>query len=315
MTDTDLTISVLGTDDMTLVGGGGDDSITGGGGQDIIVGNEGADDLDGGQATEIREYQIAGILDATVDAGVVTMTMGTGGVVLTLNEANPVVDVDATDEDLDILAGAGGDAVGARLAALVNANLVDINAVADAFEDADGNDIDLVSASYDPATDQLTFTFDAGADVDNADDITIATNDTGVSFIISSADIADGSDGGDDTFLYTDAADSTEDSMDQISHFDALGDVIDLTGVGLEPHPLDVVNGGSGYANFAAALADAADEMDFFDANVFVASDGTDTWVFVALDSHDVAVDMVIELVGIDATGIDGDNFIPAAAP
>jgi hypothetical protein len=210
------------------VGGAGADNITGGGGDDIITGGAGADVLDGGVATEVRQIELSGILDATVDAPVVTLTMGTGGLVLTLNESAAPADVDATDETLDILAGSGSNAVGTSLATLVNANIADINAVAGAFTDG-VNDVDLLSASFNAGL--LTFTFASGADVIVGDAIVATVTDTGASFVASTdTTISDGGDGGADTFVFSlTAAANGVDTIVEFTDNPANLDILDFT--------------------------------------------------------------------------------------
>jgi hypothetical protein len=228
VTGSDLDISVVGGLNATIVGGAGADNITGGGGDDIITGGAGADVLDGGVATEVRQIELSGILDATVDAPVVTLTMGTGGLVLTLNESAAPADVDPTDETLDILAGSGSNAVGTSLATLVNANIADINAVVGAFTDG-VNDVDLLSASF--AAGLLTFTFASGADVIVGDAIVATVTDTGASFVASTdTTISDGGDGGADTFVFSlTAAANGVDTIVEFTDNPANLDILDFT--------------------------------------------------------------------------------------
>jgi hypothetical protein len=306
--DTDLTITVFdpGMVGVTVITDG-QDSVTGGAGDDTLIGGGDADVLDGGIAAEIRTVELSGILNATAEA--VAITMGTGGWVLTVNEAAAPADTNPTDDDLDILQGSGADAVGAALALLANANLTEINGVADAFEDAAGNDIDVLGASYDSATNLLTFTFRAGSDVDVGDAIVVADTDGGTFAASADTTVSEGGDGGSDTFVYHDAIESTTTAMDRIIGFTidgALGsnDVIDLSAFGLSAN---VASGGNAFNFDAGAVV--------FGANsVFYASNGADTRVYVDIDDNNSfgSGDMVLQLTGVaDVSGITGaENFL-----
>jgi hypothetical protein len=303
----DVTVEIEGNDGMTVVGGSGDDALTGGGGDDDLMGGAGADVLNGGLTTEVRQLQVAGILDATVDAAAVTLEMGNGGVVLTINESAAPADVDATDEDLDILAGAGSDAVGAALAALVMANLADINGVANAFEDAAGNDIDLVSATYDAASDLLTFTFAPGADVDDTDDIVGTSGDTGASFAISSQDVvSDGSDGGADTFSYS----SIGDAGDTIENFLTGDDVIRIVVDSALAADLDDEGDEAGQDDSGTAIDWQSSIVDDATEGVWVDSGDSNLTVAELEDLADVAA-LLDDLFGGDGDlDEQGDDLI-----
>ena len=276
------------------------DDITGGAGADTITGGAGADVLDGNIVPEVQEVQQVIItggfgVDASNDG-----TIEIGGITLT-EAAAAVAGVSVVD-------GSSNLQIGNAFAAIADS----------VWETALGLNVgELDDVSFDNGTGALTFTFAAGFNAVDGSVLAasggyVAGTDTGAIVVGAGTDVAYAPQGESaDTFVFEALTDSTAAAMDEISNFSvgAVDDVIDLSGVGLVPHPLDVVNGGSGYANYAAILADAADQMDNNDANVFVGSDGIDTWVFVAEDSHDASVDMVIKLVGIDATGIDFNNF------
>lgn len=203
---TAVTVTVAGGTGATVRGGSAADTITGAGGNDTLYGNGGADILDGGTAAEVRTVQFSGIMSGTAEA-VITMTFGTGGSVLTLNEVAAVVDVDATDGTLDILAGAGSIAVATAFQSLVNARLANINAVVDAFDTGvagAADDAKIVSVSR--AADLLTFTFTSGIDAQAADSIATAFGvaDLAVTTLAFSTDttITNGGNGGSDTFVF-----------------------------------------------------------------------------------------------------------------
>ncbi|OMH30399.1 DUF4214 domain-containing protein [Motiliproteus sp. MSK22-1] len=290
----DLTLEVTGTA-ATVLGGSGDDTITGGGGDDELTGNAGDDTLSGGNATETRTIQLAGILDGTVDAGAVTLTLGTGGLTMTLNEANAPADVDATDNDLDILTGSGSDAVGAALAQLVNANIADINAVAGAFQDAATGtvDIDLLSASYDATSDLLTFTFESGVDVDDADAIVGASGDTGVSFAISAQNVVEqGSDGGSDDFNFGD-----NNGSDTINDFTVGDDELDFSGI------TDITA-----ANETAVAAGATAALD--DNGTMVFADGATASGGETVASYTDLTDVAAFLNAAATGSVDANVFV-----
>lgn len=121
--------------------------------------------------------------------------------------------------------------------------------------------------------------------------------------------------GGDaDIYVYV-HGDSTEESMDSIYNFTAgaEGGRIDITGMpDLSGHNFDnFTNAGSGYDDYAAVRTAAISHI-FNDNSPFVASDGSDTWVFIddnGSSSWD-AGESVIKLVGVDATGIVLSNFV-----
>jgi len=216
VTGADLTLTATSNTDVHLVGGAGDDSITGSAGNDRLVGGGGDDAMDGGLAAEVRQIELDGILDAAANA--VTLTLD--GFVLTVNEIAVPVDVDPTDENLDVTAGAGHNAVGAALASLVNANITDIN---------DGvrfGGVNLLGATY--VNDTLTFTFAPGADVLAGDTIVVADTDGGT--FISSAEsvVTNGGDGGDDTFVF--GATAAANGFDTVTGFiaGAGGDILEF---------------------------------------------------------------------------------------
>jgi hypothetical protein len=283
---------------VNLVGSQGDDSITGAAGDDRIEGGGGSDSLDGGTATEVRYFNVLGtLLDDTFDA--TFDFMGQGNLTLT--------------EGVGFVAGAGNDAVGVALATLLNTNLA--QATAD-FQAVSGGSEVIDSVVYDANTDQLTFTFDSGVDVTTPIDLGYSANgDTSPLPLTVTAEItlSDGGDGGVDTFVYGLASDSTMSVMDSIVGFvtGGGGDVLDLTA------PASLGEGNvyvktSDMANFAAVLAEAQAQIAL-DAEIFVGSDGTDTWVFVDTPEntvYDADVDMVIQLVGITTAGFSADNIL-----
>ena len=133
---------------------------------------------------------------------------------LTLNNvAGAPVDTDANaGNNLDITAGVGSNAVGTALAALVNANLVDIN---------DGirfGGTQLLNAAYSDTTGNLTFTFVGGTDVAVGDTIAIAGAGLGAITVGAEAVVTDGGSGGNDTYI----VDAGSDTINNLNGSDVL---------------------------------------------------------------------------------------------
>ncbi len=221
---TGANVSVTTAAGFEVVGTQGADNISGSAGADILEGGLGADTLSGGLVSEVREFQIALPLNATNEA--ITIDFN-GGLTLTLNEvAGAPVDTDPdTGENLDITAGSTVDQVGAALLSLIQANLDEVNAIADLYENAAGDDAQIISAAYDASNDTFTFTFTAGIDVLAADVITFADTDAQMLAGDAGTDIAtttEGGDGGSDTYVYNSAAEGG----DTITGFLSTDDVI-----------------------------------------------------------------------------------------
>lgn len=278
----DISVLVLGNDDMLLVGGSGDDDIEGGGGFDTIIGGPGADDLDGGQSSEVREIELTAAMlnDASGDDIDVDFN---GGFTTTITEG------------IEIPEGAGITQIKTALLNAILADLDDIN-LADPFG------VPIADVELDGNI--IRFIFEAGADVADTDTIDIDGNGNGDSLsgeIAGSEDIvSDGSDGGDDTFVYDDVSESAPDAFDQIANFSgSTGDVIDLSGANDD--------------SLAVVLEDLGDQGDFADFdpedffndndefNILAVTDGTDGRLYIDADG-DGDLDMVIELLGQTTT-------------
>ncbi len=308
VTGSDLTLTARSATSVELVGGAGADSITGGGGNDRIIGGAGNDTLDGGLVGEVRQIQLEGILDGTNEA--VTLTLD--GFVLTLNEVALIADTDPDlGDNLDILAGAGSSAVGAALAALVTANLDEIN---------DGvrfGGTSLVSAIF--AGDLLTFTFAKGADVVIGDTIVVADTDGGTFASSVETVVTDGGDGGDDTFVFGKTA--AANGVDTINGFIAGvgGDILEFDAfLGAAPGALvsdDTPDSGeagdvalvnnSGSAFTAATLAarftgiTASQKSVVLEYNGTVADEDAKVWY-----AHDADADGTMETGEVTLVGI-----------
>lgn len=225
-----LTITVTDTfaAGKTVVGSTGNDTITGGAGDDVLEGGKGNDTLDGGIAQEVRQIQLAGIL--ANDASGSTVDINFNGFTLSITEG------------VEIVEGAGSVAVGTALAAAVNANLAAINAGA-----AWSNGATLISAAFD-GIQLLTFRFNVGTDVLNGETISVATGAAGTLLASAETVVADGGNGGSDTFVFANTA--ANNGVDSIVNFDqgASGDVLNFSAF------LGAAANYGGFADFAAGL-------------------------------------------------------------
>jgi hypothetical protein len=250
--------------------------------------------------------------------------MGDGSLVLTEGTA------DGASGAL-INAGASTDEIGEQLEIFLNGNLVAANA---AYISSGATTGIIESVSYDDATNTMLFTFESGVDADGIIDLGfLANGDTGA-FAIGAAVVEDGAAQVDsvDLFGYLDGSDSVEGGMDIISNFNSGGvdDLIvfaEVANTGDEDaNPLelfasveDFSNSGTTYASFAEAAA-AADVFfaaggDDTELDIFVGSDGSDTWVFA--DTHKdgdyvAGEDFVVMLDGYDAVAnplVAANNF------
>ncbi|MBK9234605.1 MAG: hypothetical protein IPO19_00520 [Rhodoferax sp.] len=322
-----------------MIGGAGNDTITGGSGDDRIEGGGGNDTLDGGAGAEVRQIQISLPLDAAAD--VITLTMGTGGAVLALNEVLVPADSDAAvGNNLDILAGSTNDAVGAALAALINANLVDINAVADAFEDVSGNDIDVAGAVYDAANDILNITFASGSDVVTADTIAVANSDAQLVMSATATTITQGGGAGADTFVFAGPTDGL--SKDSILGFQVGTDSLDFTNLEGDSANHDVAanaiaqtmhgdgevyvfaNGADGTGVEAVTTYNNMADVAAFLSEAFTDESAADGWIFAVINDllgstayvYDVrtGVDGILDAGSVTLIGIvDADGALTTA--
>lgn len=310
-----VTVTVVddGAVGVTVIGGAGNDTITGGAGADTIVGGAGADVMDGNIVPEVTEVVVV-----TLNGGAASLEAGDVIVIAGVT----IDDTGVGAGDISVVAGSDADQVGSAFAAwaAVPANLATIEA--NLLLTAG----DLASVTYDSVSNNIMFSFTSQAG-DVASGVVTVNNAGMVTGTLAAAVFEDGADAatqsvayapqGDavDTFVYQAASDSTAAAMDEISNFSvgAVDDIIDLSAVAAAA-PLfhaGVQNGGSAFANFAAVSAAANAYLQTHVNSVFVGSDGTDSWVF-ADANHSInldAGDVVIKLVGIDATGIDANNF------
>jgi hypothetical protein len=184
----------------------------------VLRGAAGNDTLDGGISAESWQFELSGSPDFSVPANRITLTLSVDGTVLTLNEA-AVADTSYADGNGAFVDGAGRSVIGKALAALVNANLDDIN-------QGPGSGT-LVEASWDSAGSILTLRFGLGVDADDVVTLSVAPNgDTGT-FIVSSGNNLVGGSSGDDLFVFE--ASGALNGTDTLLNFVADSDHLDVT--------------------------------------------------------------------------------------
>ncbi len=239
---TDMTtataVNVTSAAVFTVLGGGGNDAINGGAAADILAGGGGNDVISAGAEGEVRQIELEGSLDAVAGNTVtVTFTDPTAAV------RNYVI-----TEGIEVTTGAGRDAVGEALALAITNDLANFN-MSMAFE------AELLSVTYDGTTDELSFTFEEGADVTG----TIAVTDTdGGTFLGAAEDeYVKGSTGGNDIF-YGGAGVDTLNGGGGADTFVAIGKIDNSD-------PLDVnddYNTGDTAGEAAALFADAVEAIE-----------------------------------------------------
>jgi Ca2+-binding RTX toxin-like protein len=141
------------------------------------------------------------------------------------------------------------------------------------------------------------------------------TGDTGNNRIegAGGADVLDGG-SGQDTYVYQSLADSTETGMDSIAGFvlGSGGDVIDCRVPLLADYFNDLAYETTVFADFDAIKTEAAMRINY-GAEIFVGTDGTDSYVFISSpgdSNYDAGSDMVVKLVGVDdLSALTVDNF------
>jgi hypothetical protein len=213
LVDTGITLSIDGSEPVEVVGSKGADIISGGGGGDLIEGGAGADELDGGTTAEVQTIDLSGAL--AIDGNFASFDwLGLGNLVL--SEA-AVADIDYTDGDAEVVDGAGLSVVGAQLAALLNANLVQVNLDWQTAFAAPGE----VVTGFAYASGVLTIEFRAGFDIANDADLGF-TPDTGTFNVSATSTETEGSDGGADGFIYNSASEGSDSITGFVSGVDGL---------------------------------------------------------------------------------------------
>ncbi len=239
---TAVNLSLISATAFILRGGSADDRLNGGTGDDQIIGGNGNDLLEGGVASEVRGIQLSGSLavgnNATFDF------MGQGNITFT--------------EGTDFTDGADADQVGTALASQLDADLTQVNA--DWL--AGGGDAGAVitGIAYDSLNNLVLFTFAEGLDVANPITLGFAPGgDTGNLSVAANSTETEGSDGGQDTYLFV-----NNNGADTISNFTA--------GAGTDSMDFSLISGISAGATGIAADASGTAA----DGRTFVFADGRD---------------------------------------
>lgn len=144
---TGVTVSATGNEAVTIWGGAGNDTITTAGGNDTIRGGGGNDVIDGGFTAEVAESVVV-----TLNGGAADLQAGDVLII-----AGVSIGDTGSGEDVEVVAGADADQVGAAFAAYANANKAVIEA------NLGLNAGDFGSASYDAVTNNIRFNFTAQA--------------------------------------------------------------------------------------------------------------------------------------------------------
>jgi Ca2+-binding RTX toxin-like protein len=262
---TGLAVNVTSVASFTVLGGSGVDVITGGAAADFIAGGGGNDVLSAGAVGEVRQIELEGSLTG---GGVNTITA-------TFTDPTAATRTYTITEGIDVVAGAGRDAVGNALVDMINADLATLNLALD-------YGVDIVSVTYEDTTDEITITFEPGLDVDDVlGTIVVADTDAGDSFAASAEDEAvAGSTGGVDIF-YGGAGVDTINGGGANDTFVAIGKVLSTDYV-----LADTV--GEAAASFEDAVTAIVDGQAASDTttDVFNGGDGVDqleTWGTLSL--------------------------------
>jgi hypothetical protein len=215
-----VTVTLVGDDSVTLIGGDGNDSLTGKGGLDTFVGGLGNDTLDGSRVAAIGE--------------IATLTLGGGAAVLadldtltlTGNAATLIITASGGGgEILTASATADADQIGALLMAQTNTYL----------ETQLGYGAgEIASKAYDAASNVFTLTFTSVAG--NVANLASAVVDVGANTAVDMTSV-DGNTAGagalesSDTYIF--AATAALNGVDTINNFNASGiatdDVLDVS--------------------------------------------------------------------------------------
>jgi Ca2+-binding RTX toxin-like protein len=306
----DLNSSYYGFD--IVIGSGFADTLTGNYYDNVIEGGAGADTINGGEDSfsfgDSASYAGSGAA-VSVDLGLGTATGGDaeGDTFVSIENliGSAYADTLTGDSGDNVLeGGAGGD--------LIDGGLGSDSASYIGSAEAVTVDLGLGTASGgDAAGDTLTSIENL---IGSAFDDTL-NGDTGDNRLEGSggADVMDGG-SGQDTYVYKSIFESVEGQMDAISGFEwgTSGDFIDFSAL-LGSHYYNYgVYETTPFADFAELKAEALTQLQWED--VFVGTDGTDTYVFMNDPNdynHVSGDDMVIKLAGVnDLSGISADNFL-----
>lgn len=292
-----------------IIGSAFADTLTGNGDDNVFVGGAGADSLDGGWGGS-NTASYAGSAAVAVDLHVGTATGG-----------------DAEGDTFTSIANVIGSANADILTGDSNDNVIEGGAGADQLDGGDGFDTASYIGSAAAVTAHLGSGLASGGDAagdtfssienligSNLNDT--LTGDDGNNRI-EGAGGADGMDGGlgKDSYVYKSLSDSAEGQMDAISGFElgVSGDVMDFSAL-LHTFWSDLVYYTEEFADFTHLKAEAEKQLSNW-AEIFLGTDGTDTYVFMNKPNqgdygNDAFDDMVIKLVGVDdLSTLSAENF------
>ncbi|MDP3759234.1 MAG: calcium-binding protein [Ramlibacter sp.] len=292
-----------------VIGSAFADALTGNGDDSVFEGGAGADSLDGGWAGGSDTASYAGSAAVAVDLGLNTATGG-----------------DAEGDTFANIDNLAGSAFADTLTGDSNDNVLEGRDGADQLNGGAGLDTASYAGSAAAVTIHLNSVF-AGSGGDAAGDtLSSIENLIGSNFIdtfsgdggnnrIEGAGGADDmiGDAGQDTFVYKSFSDSVELEMDDIYDFTwgSSGDVIDFSALQMDWY-VDLAYHTTAFSSFTEVKAEAESVLSGW-REIFVATDGADTYVFMNKPGdygYDAGEDMLIKLVGVhDLSSLSADNF------
>ena len=293
-----------------IIGSAASDMLIGNSEDNVLEGGAQADYLDGGDGFDAASY--AGSLGAVV----VDLGLGTGS---------------GEDADNDIYVSIEnliGSAFGDSLTGDTNDNTLEGGAGADQLYGGAGSDTASYIGSLAAVTVNLGTETASGADATGDTFFSIEnligsrfndvlTGSTGNNRL-EGADGADTLTGGTgrDSYVYKSVSHSVEGKSDTINGFQwgggTGGDVIDCALALQANDHTDIAYFTTAFASFTQIKAEAEKQFHY-GAEIFVATDGTDTYAFMISpddDNYDAGKDMLIKLAGVnDLSGLSLDNF------
>lgn len=304
----DLYANYLGFE--KIIGSNFADTLAGNDDDNVLVGGAGADSLDGRWGWDTADYS-ASTEAVAVDLGLGTATGGEaeGDTFVSIENLIGSIYADTLTGDYEyntFTGGAGADQLNggdggdtASYAGSDAAVTVDLDAGTGSGGDAEGDTLSLMENLI-------------GSDFGDT-----LTGDAGFN-LLEGAGGADAMNGGanQDGYIYKSLSDSTEGAMDSITGFEwgSVGDFIDFAAIREMDYYADLAYYTTAFADFAAIKVEAEEILSNW-GDIFVATDGADTYVFMrpeyygppGLNSYD---DMVIKLVGVnDLSGLVAENF------
>lgn len=307
----DLRSSYQGFD--RIIGSAFADLLTGNENDNVLVGGAGADSLDGYWGWDTADYSGSSAA-VVIDIGLNTATGG-----------------DAEGDTFGFIENLVGTEYADTLTGDYAYNTLEGGAGADQLNGGDGADTASYAGSDAAVTVSLAAGTASGGDAEG-DTLSWMENLTGSSFgdtltgddgfnLLEGGGGADAMNGGasPDGFIYRSLSDSVEGQMDAITGFEwgSGADVIDFSAIREMDYYADLAYYTTAFADFAAVEAKAEEVLSNW-WDIFVATDGSDTYVFMrpeydgppGLNSYDAGNDMVIQLVGVnDLTGLVAQNF------